>query len=183
MRNQVIISKPLYRQLIGHLFQNKLEQGAFLLAEHHQQKHALRITATDIIAIGPAGWRVQLPYYLEMQDQERARVMKIARDNKAMLIECHSHPGSGTNVRFSPSDQKGITDFVQYAQWKLPNQPYAAIVWGEGSFDGQIWYGDFAIPQPIDDVLVKARFRTYPVFEESRQGQWGHLWSKLWSNK
>jgi hypothetical protein len=183
MKHQVIIPHPLYRQLIDHLFQNKLEQGAFLLAKHHLQKQVLAVIATGIIKIGPSGWQVQSPYYLEMQDKERARVMKIARDNEAMLVECHSHPGSGAMALFSPSDHAGLADFVQYAHWKLPNRPYAAIVWGEESFDGQIWSGGFAVPQSLDDVLIKTRFRTYSVFGKPRQHQWEYLWDRLWSKK
>jgi hypothetical protein len=140
--------------LLAHFFQNELEQGAFLFSKTQVTSEAMIIEATDVYLIPPEGWDVQHELYLEMRDTERARIMKMARDSASGVIDCHSHPGSGDQVYFSPSDHKGITEFSAYAKWKLPSQPYAAMVWGEASLDAVLWHGTFTTASPADEVVV-----------------------------
>jgi hypothetical protein len=56
-------------------------------------------------------------------------------------------------VWYSPSDVAGITDFAQYAKWKLDGKPFAAMVWGEQSVDAVLWQGEFADAERV--ALVK----------------------------
>jgi hypothetical protein len=131
-----------------------LEQGAFLFAQPVRYGNELWLDAVDAYLISPSGWRVQHEVYLEMNDAERAKIMKIARDRNLAVIDCHSHPGSEDDVWFSPSDKRGITEFAAYAKWKLDGKPFAAMVWAEGSVDAVGWHDGFEKVLKVDEVKI-----------------------------
>lgn len=154
MRYLIEIPDLIEDKLRRHLFQGELEQGAFLFADAIRNQDELHMKVRDVYLIPPEGWQVQLEVYLEMTDEERGKVMKIARDGDFAVVDCHSHPGSDDGVWFSPSDISGITEFAGYVRWKLGGKPYAAMVWGESSLDAVIWEGEFLIAHPVQEVLV-----------------------------
>ena len=154
MRSKIVMPRDVEIRVRTHLFQNNLEQGAFLFTRSQVKDGAITLNATHAYLIPPEGWDVQEELYLEMQDAERSRIMKMARDLDCGVIDCHSHPGSEEQVSFSLSDRAGITEFAAYAKWKLSGQPFAALVWGEASIDGVLWPRDFRAPQPIDEIVV-----------------------------
>lgn len=143
------INQSMNEILKMHLFQNGLEQGAFLMTRATIDNSNIVIRAVDYYLVPPEGWIAQLDVYLEMTDEERGKIMQKARKGDFGIIDIHSHPGSGSDVWFSPSDISGIREFAAYANWKLPGQPYVAMVWGEKSFDGVAWHGAFTTPEPI----------------------------------
>lgn len=154
MRAKIVIPLDIEQRILAHFFQNKLEQAAFLFSRTQVGPEVITVQATSAYLIPPEGWDVQEEIYLEMQDAERAKIMKMARDLDCGVIDCHSHPGSQDQVCFSLSDRAGITQFAAYAKWKLPGQPYAALVWGETSLDAVLWQADFRAPEPLDEVVV-----------------------------
>lgn len=154
MKYTIEIPGELEKTLQDHLFQNELEQGAFLFASVTESRRRLSLEVVDIYLVPPEGWAVQMDLYLEMRDEERARIMKMARSKDLAVIDCHSHPTSGDNVWFSPSDKSGITEFAGYANWKLDGKPYIAMVWGESSVDAVIWHGNFDKACRVDEVRV-----------------------------
>ncbi|MHB8732283.1 MAG: hypothetical protein ACYDAB_10905 [bacterium] len=154
MRYVVTVPENLERTVRAHLFQNNLEQGAFLFGRPIESADVLRLEVADVYLVPPEGWETQHDVYLEMTDAERAQIMKLARDGRFAIADCHSHPASGDDVWFSPSDRRGITEFAAYAKWKLDGRPYTAMVWGEASLDAVAWYGDFRQAQPVHQVHV-----------------------------
>lgn len=154
MKYVLIIPEDIHWVLREHLFQNELEQGAFLFAHTVNGSDEFGLEATDIYLIPPRGWQVQLDVYLEMKDSERAKIMNIARTRGLAVIDCHSHPNSEDEVWFSPSDHLGTIEFASYAKWKLEGRPYAAMVWGTLSVDAVIWYDTFVEAYQVDEVRV-----------------------------
>jgi len=150
----ITLEAKLEKELRAHLFQNDLEQGAFLFANVIMTTYKLNLQVVDSYFIPPEGWEFQLDLYLEMKDEERAKLMKHARDGNFAVIDCHSHPGSGGDVRFSPSDERGMQEFAIYAKWKLDGKPYAAMVWGESSADAFMWVEDFSQAHQVDEVNI-----------------------------
>lgn len=148
--SKVTIPATLFDKVKLFLFQNSLEQGAFLFA----QSRGDLIDVKEAYLIAPEGWSVQLDVYLEMKDVERGRIMQIARQKSYAVVDCHSHPDSGDDVWFSPSDISGITKFAAYVKWKLPGTPYVATVWGEDSIDGVVWLPGVDQPQLLEAVEV-----------------------------
>lgn len=154
MRYVVTIPEDVDRTVRAHLFQNELEQGAFLFARPTQSGESIQLDVGEAYLIPPDGWETQHAAYLEMTDTERAKIMKLARERSTAIIDCHSHPDSGEDVWFSPSDRNGITEFAAYAKWKLDGNPYTAMVYGEASLDAVAWYGDFQEAKPVIEVRV-----------------------------
>jgi hypothetical protein len=154
MKTRIIIPAEIEEKLLAHFFQNTLEQGAFLFSRTEIEGDSLSLKVSDAYFVPPEGWEVQHELYLEMRDDERAKIMKLARDQASGVIDCHSHPGSKGKVQFSMSDRTGITEFAAYAKWKLPGQPYAAMVWGETSLDAVLWRNEFLNVDIISEVIV-----------------------------
>lgn len=154
MKSTIIIPFDTVYALRRHFFQNELEQGAFLFSRPERGDAELRLVVEDSYLVPPRGWEVQMEVYLQMRDSERAKIMKLARDRDLAAIDCHSHPNSGENVWFSPSDIAGITEFAQYAKWKLDGRPFAAMVWGEKSVDAVMWQAEFAGAEPVTEVQI-----------------------------
>jgi len=152
VKHTIVIPDRVATTLRYHLFQNAVEQGAFLFASARQTERELTLTAEDFYLVPKDGWEVQMEVYLQMKDSERGKIMKLARDKNLCAIDCHSHPDSGEDVWFSPSDVAGITEFAQYANWKLSGKPFAALVWGEDSIDGVVWRDAFERALPLAEV-------------------------------
>lgn len=155
MNYNIIIPAQIERAVRGHLFQNRVEQGAFLFARIVRHRAEMLLEVEDGYLIPAEGWRVQTEIHLEMHDAERARIMKLARDKGLAIVDCHSHIASFEDVAFSPSDIIGITEFAAYAKWKLDGKPYAAIIWGELSVDAVIWVGDFRQAQRVRSIIIR----------------------------
>lgn len=155
MKYIISIPSNLEQVVRGHLFQNELEQGAFLMARPTITKTRLTLDVVDMYLVPKEGWKIQHNLYLEMEDSERARIMHIARLGGYAVIDCHSHPDSYNQAWFSPSDRYGITDFAGYVKWKLDNKPFGAMVWGETSMDAVIWWDDFKKPYVVDEIIIR----------------------------
>ena len=158
MKSTLVVPEGIERAVRDHLFQSEIEQGAFLFSRTRSAENELLIEVVDCYLIPAEGWEVQLDVYLEMKDQERGKIMKMARD--CGVVDCHSHPDSQDEIAFSPSDRKGITEFAAYAKWKLPGKPYVAMVWGESSVDAVVWHDSFEAPWQLGEVRVTSPTRT-----------------------
>jgi molybdopterin-synthase adenylyltransferase len=154
MKRIIEIPEDFRARLASHFFQNRLEQGAFLFADASVSETQMILTVQNIYLVPESAWDIQNEVYLEMSNDERAKVMKMARDRGSCLVDCHSHPHASDDVWFSPSDRYGINEFAQYAKWKLDNRPFAATVWGEASIDAVMWQSDFLSPMKVDEVVI-----------------------------
>ncbi len=154
MKITVNIPGEVARVLRAHLFKSDVEEAAFLFARASLNSDELRFDVDHLYPVPSDGWDVQHALYLEMKDNERAKIMKMARGRGAALVESHAHPGWGRQIRFSPSDLANLPDFATYVKWKLDGKPFAALVWSEQSVDGLAWYGDFSLPAPVDQVII-----------------------------
>lgn len=132
------------------------EQAAFVIAspEERGQENVLRHVET--ILIGRTGFTAQSRYYLELCDEERARVIKRAHDLEGCLVEFHSHP-SHWPAAFSPSDLAGLAEFVPHVRWRLRQRPYAAVVVALTGFDGLAWHGESLEARLLDRIVVGDR--------------------------
>jgi len=169
MKHRIAIPNHIHEPLMSHLFQGDVEQGAFLLAQAEKYRSVFQLSAFELIRIPPTGWNIQSAYHLELSEAERARIMKSARDRGCSLIECHSHPHSGDYAEFSYTDRLGLNEFVPYVRWKLDSRPYGALVWGENSFDGRIWYDDFAKSHLVSEVIITGAKKV--TYKHARYGK------------
>ena len=48
----------------------------------------------------------------------------------------------------------GLGDWVPHVRWRLPGRPYAALVFGDDSFDGLVWTGETSEAGPVAGLRV-----------------------------
>ncbi len=60
--------------------------------------------------------------YFELKDEMRSKIIKMAFDLDAAIVELHSHPYPEP-AKFSYSDLGGFDDFVAHVWWRLKGKP------------------------------------------------------------
>ena len=109
----------------------------------------------DRIHLIPAeAWDVHSSYYLELNDNEKVKIMRMAKELDLHPIECHSHRHSHGPAYFSSSDIRGLDEFVEYVRWKLPGKKYGALVWTESSVHGQVWNDKKSGPVTVSRIQI-----------------------------
>jgi hypothetical protein len=144
---KIFISEKMYDALRKHLFKGRKEQGAFLFATDSTRSSEMILTVKEIYLIPSDAWDIQDVCYLELSQEEKVKVMMMAKTLNCHLIECHSHRNPYGVAHFSFSDLKGLDEFISYIRWKLPGKKYGALIWTESSISGMIW--DMISPGPI----------------------------------
>lgn len=143
-----------YEVLRAHLLQNRLEQVAFLFTNNRRNGDSVIFEALGYHLVPPDGFALQEEFYVELADEEKARVIKASWDQSAGLAEIHSHPAARGPARFSPSDLAGFDEFVPHVWWRLKGKPYFAVVQGPRNLDALAWTDDPHVAQRIDGVYV-----------------------------
>ena len=151
----VIVSIPRqkYRYIRAHLFQGQKEEGCFLFVDTHFNGAVINLYVKKVHLIKADKWDHQSNFHLELKDEEKVKVMLMAKKFNYDLIECHSHRSSGV-AKFSPSDTHGLEEFVQYIWWKLPGRIYGALVWTKNDIAGQVWLPKKNIPLSISEIRI-----------------------------
>ena len=163
----ITIPEEFYNELRRHLFKGRKEQGAFLFAADSGTSFEINLTVQDIYLVKSIGWDVQESFYLELNEQEKVKVMITARNKNCNLVECHSHRSIHEMAQFSPSDVVGLEQFVSYVRWKLPGKKYAALVWTKLSVYGQLWHTDDPIPIPVREIRIIKKDGRYKIVKPS----------------
>lgn len=148
----------VYNDMWKHLLppEPKSEEVAFLFAEASHSAGEINLEFRDWYAVPPSGFIIKSAYYIELNDETRATVIKRAHDLKACLVEFHSHLNS-YEAGFSGSDISGFKEFVPHVMWRLKDRPYAAVVVDEASFDALIWPKDPNSPELLSEIHVSKR--------------------------
>lgn len=122
------------------------EEAVFGFAQTSVAGDVLVLELVEWISVPPDGFVSRSPYFLHLSDETRSRVIKRAHDLQLSVVEFHSHPLQ-REAEFSPSDWSGFDEFVPHIRWRLKNRPYAAFVFGAGTFDALAW--DKGVDNPI----------------------------------
>lgn len=165
MSFDILIPEDLYQALRKHLFKGNKEQGAFLFATDTTGFSEMALEVEDIYLIPAEAWDVQKSYYLELSQEEKVKIMLMARKRDRHLIECHSHRNPCEMVYFSPSDIYGLEEFISYVRWKLPGKKYGALVWTKTSVYGQVWDPSNVTPLAVKGVYIIRKDGTYQVMK------------------
>lgn len=154
----LVIPEDVYRKMWKHLLppQAKSEQAAFLFADASHSAGEIKLEYHEWYAVPSNGYLVQSAYYIELNDETRATVIKRAHDLQACLVEFHSHLYS-YEVGFSSSDISGLREFVPHVMWRLKGRPYAAVVVSKSGFDALIWPIDANSPELLSEIHVGKR--------------------------
>lgn len=153
---RVIVDLPaeVHRAVIRHLLpaESENEEAAFIFAAR-DTVNDLVLHFIEWVPIDRNGFALQSAGYLELADETLPRLIKRAHDLDACLIELHSHPYPWP-AEFSPTDLRGLDEFVPHVRWRLKGKPYVAIVVAPAGFDALAWTSTSRAAEPIDGVRV-----------------------------
>ncbi|MBU1726808.1 MAG: hypothetical protein KJ880_04180 [Candidatus Omnitrophica bacterium] len=149
----VSIPRQKYRYIRSHLFKGHKEQGCFLFTDTHLGSGIINLYVKEVHCIKADNWSHQSDYHLELDDEEKVKVMLMAKKTGYDLIECHSHRFSGP-AHFSHTDLVGLDEFVKYVWWKLPGRIYGAFVWTDDDLLGQVWLPKKHAPITVREIRI-----------------------------
>jgi hypothetical protein len=155
MPNQLVFSAADHRRILDYLLQrvpgrkHQIEQVAFVFARASRSADDVTFTAGDIYLVPPADLDHQSGFHISLTDDALGRVIKMAWDRRAALVELHSHPSPDHPAAFSPSDLSGLEELVPHAWWRLKGQPYLALVVAPSGFDALVWRTDAQSPEAL----------------------------------
>ena len=148
--NTLVITDELWRRLREHLLADIEERVGFMLAK----TAGPRLIVRDVVLIPDEDLdreidsvSVSLPALID--------VMNRAVREDVVLVEAHSHPLAPAGVAFSPIDEQGQAEIVEYLSDVMPGRAYGAVVVGHRAVQGRVWRdaGD-AVSAPLDRILV-----------------------------
>lgn len=154
MANRLIIPARDYAEIHRHLLRGEDEQVAFVFAKVEATDRGVTFRAGDRYLVPSEDLEVQLPYHVSLTDEAQGRVIKMAWDRGAALVEFHSHTNPRYEAAFSGSDMKGFADFVPHVWWRLKAKPYLAIVVAPSGFDALVWRMGPDTPEALDAIHV-----------------------------
>jgi len=138
--SRVVLAAELHQRIMAHLLPAEpvAEEAAFLFARVQDGRAGLSFEHVELFLVPPELFHVRSLYRIELADECRGYVIKRAHDLGASIIEFHSHPFP-YEAEFSPSDRRGLAEFVPHVRWRLRGRPYGAVVVAPGSFDSLVW--------------------------------------------
>lgn len=146
-----------YEALSQHLLppDPEAEEAAFLFAETRITTDRVCLLVREVHLVTPEEFCVRTLGHLFLDPAVHQKMIKRAHDLELALIEVHSHPYDHPGAaRFSYSDRRGLTEIVPHVMWRLPKNPYAALVVAPEGFDGLIWRERHGNPEAITALEV-----------------------------
>ena len=158
------LSEALYNAAWAHLRPeaSTLEEAGVLYGTADHVGEGIEFTAFEWRGIQPHEFATRNEYFIELDDDVRAGVIKRAHNLNACLIEFHTHPMPG-GACFSPSDIKGLKELAPQLLWRLKKRPYVAVVVAPDGLDALAWTSEGV--RQVDGILVDAR----PLLPASRR--------------
>lgn len=143
VQTSLFIPKKEYQNIYDSLLPPKLEseKAAFIFATIIRSDGCVNFQFKKWYSVKPHEYEYSSTGYLELKDEIRPKIIKMASDINAAIVELHSHTFSGI-ARFSFTDFQGFKEFVPHIYWRLKGKPYAAIVFSKSSFDALVWIDD-----------------------------------------
>ena len=158
MKTALYLPPGAYEELLEHLLPlgGTCEEAAFLLASAQLSAGDLNLSVVETVKLAPTDFAARYADYLELADGVRGRVIKLAHDRGACLIEVHSHVGPW-RASFSFSDIRGLKETVPHMWWRLKGRPYGAIVVARDGLDALVWVKDPEAPMPLNELWAGDR--------------------------
>ena len=158
------IKRAEHNRIQKHFSRNRpFEQVVFLFMDYHQETNDFVFKVDDLYFVSKKELAVQSGDYLELTDDARKKIIKMAWDKGKALGEIHSHPLTVKGVMFSYFDLQGFKDFVPHIWWRLNNKPYIALVSGVSSIDALAWITNPDSPQALREIRVDDNRCTKPT--------------------
>lgn len=82
---------------------------------------------------------------VELAEHVRPDLIRTAHEHGYAVVEAHAHAWPGPGTQFSAIDLDGLRELGPHMTWRLPGQPYTALVLGPDSFDALQWHAGGAV--------------------------------------
>ncbi|MBN1954086.1 MAG: ThiF family adenylyltransferase [Anaerolineae bacterium] len=117
----------------------RTEQMAVTLCGVSRMPHEVRLLVRDVILLPPDAFRRQSIAQLELKPEVQAFIHRRADEHGLVQVDWHSHPGGGSYVAFSPTDDRYEAAQAAYLAHKMNGVPYGSVVVNEGAMDARLW--------------------------------------------
>lgn len=164
--------KSSYLNIRNFLLQDQSEHVVFMLANPVIEATKITFKITDYNLI-PDLETDNSAYDLRLKEGAQAKIIKWAWDNKACLIEIHSHPFSKTSAEFSLYDHEGFEEFVPYVWWRLKGKPYLALVFGQTDYAALAW-----MDNPNDSIAIEGILVDGKLLKPTNSTRGINIWKK-----
>ena len=144
-----VIREKIWRHL--NLEHSLTEEAGFILAKIETSSQQLTLKYVEWLPLRNGDFQSKMGDYLELADETRASLIKLAHDKTACLVEFHSHPGPYPAM-FSYADKVGLEEFVPHVRWRLQGRPYVAVVVAESGFDALVWSDNSSQPKALSAI-------------------------------
>lgn len=126
--------------LEAHLLGDRsVEQMAVTLCGVSRLPHEVRLLVRDVILLPSDAFRRQSSAQLELKPEVQAFIHQRASEHGLVQVDWHSHPGSGSYVSFSATDDHYEAAQAAYLAHKMNGVPYGSVVVNEGAIDARLW--------------------------------------------
>lgn len=168
------IPSDINKTLTSHLLplNGELEEAAFIFASIIKNNNVLEFIYKDWMPVTPSDFSVQLPYYFELSDKMRQKIIKTAHDLNCCIVEFHSHIGQFPAC-FSSSDWNGFNEFVPHILWRLKNKFYIAVIVTNEGFDALVWINKSNNVKYLDEIRLNNRSLLPTCLSLERIGLYG----------
>lgn len=158
VRSAVCIPDEVYRDIRNYLIPKSAhtERVAFIFMTVSRFEDSIQLRYKRWYPVKSDEYEYRSLWFVELRDEMRPKMIKMAFDLDASIAELHSHPYPSP-ARFSPSDLAGLDEFVPHVMWRLKGKPYVAIVFSHSDFDALIWIDDPRNPRQLTEMIVGDR--------------------------
>jgi len=115
------------------------EQMAITLCGVNRMHRELRLLVRDVILLPPDAFRQQTASRLELKPEVQSFVHQRAHRHGLIQVDWHSHPGRGSSLAFSPTDDRHEAAQAAYLAHRMDGVPYGSVVVNDDSLDVRLW--------------------------------------------
>ncbi len=155
IKTSLLIPKKIYHDIHNYLFPKKVrfERVTFIFTKISKTNGYLNFQFKSWYPVKLHEYEYRSRVHVELKDRMRQKIIKMAFDIDAAIVELHSHVYSAP-ARFSPSDFQGFEEFVPHVWWRLKGKPYAAIVFSKLDFDALVWIDNSEDYEQLAEIVV-----------------------------
>ncbi len=141
MTHELILPEAMQASLRSQLLDDpRLERLAVVFAGRRRADRSWRFLGRDVWVAGPADYRIQEAFHLEMEPTFWARAAKRARVSGESIVVVHSHPHDPDPPDFSPSDDWGEGQLMPKLRARA-EVPHATVVISPGGMRARLHDG------------------------------------------
>lgn len=149
------ISEKDFTSLRSHILgSGGQEEAAILLAGVFYKDRELVFTVREVIPVANDQFQTKHGLFLEIDPVLLSWVTKRCKNENLTFIMTHSHPFSDRAVGFSGIDDAGEESLVPRLRTRIPNKPFAFLVFGQKAVAGRYWSVDADHSEPINTIRV-----------------------------